>query len=342
MSTGVLLVNLGTPDSPGRRDVRRYLREFLSDPLVLDIPALPRWLLLHCIILPFRPRKSAAAYAKIWTDAGSPLRVYSEELCRDVADELGDEFTVAMTMRYGKPSIRSGIASILSADVKRWIVLPFFPQYSAAATQSAVDAVTAELSRAGNTLPVEVLPAFYDDPAFIDAFAKVARPRLDAFGPDHVLFSYHGLPERQVKATDPGGMHCLTSEGCCDSIVDANRHCYRAQCYATTRSLSRALDLAPEAHSTSFQSRLGRTPWIQPYTDHVFPDLAARGVKRLAVICPAFVADCLETLEEIGIRGLEQWRACGGEELELIPSLNAETPWVDAVVAMVRAAGARD
>lgn len=341
MGIGVLLVNLGTPASPSRRDVRRYLREFLSDPLVIDIPALPRWLLLNCFILPFRPRTSAAAYAKIWTDAGSPLRVYSEELRRGVQRELGDEYTVAMAMRYGEPSIRAGVESIRSADVTRWIVLPLFPQYSSAATRSAVDAVSAELSRVNDDMPVEVLPAFYDDPAFIEAFAKVARPRIDAFEPDHVLFSYHGLPERQVKATDRSGTHCLASDGCCDAIGGANENCYRAQCYATTRSLSRALDLAPDAHSTSFQSRLGRTPWIQPYTDHVLPELADRGVKRLAVMCPAFVADCLETIEEIGIRGRDQWRSCGGEELELIPSLNAEAPWIDAVARMIRPADPR-
>jgi ferrochelatase len=156
-----------------------------------------------------------------------------------------------------------------------------------------------------------------------------------------VLFSYHGLPDRQIRATDAGGAHCLASDDCCDAIVDANRGCYRAQCFATTRSLARALDLDPANHSTSFQSRLGRTPWIRPYTDHVLPELAAQGVKRLAVMCPAFVADCLETLEEIGIRGLEQWTACGGEALELIPSLNAEPRWIDAVAKMIRAARAR-
>jgi ferrochelatase len=341
MRIGVLLVNLGTPASPGVRDVRRYLREFLSDPLVIDIPALPRWLLLNCVILPFRPRTSAAAYAKIWTDAGSPLLVHGEKLAHEVARELGDEYAVTLAMRYGKPSIRAGIEALRSAGVSRWIVLPLFPQYSAAATQSAVDAVESELALAENRAPVDVLPAFYDDPRFIEAFASVARGRLESFQPDHVLFSYHGLPERQVRATDASGSHCFADEACCDAIGDRNRDCYRAQCYATTRSLAHALQLAPDAHSTSFQSRLGRTPWIQPYTDHVLPELASQGVKRLAVMCPAFVADCLETLEEIGIRGSEQWTACGGEELELIPSLNSEAPWIEAVAEMIRAAAAR-
>lgn len=341
MRTGVLLVNLGTPDSPKPGDVRRYLREFLSDPLVIDIPAVPRWLLLNCIILPFRPRKSAAAYAKIWTDAGSPLRIHSEKLSHEVARSLGDEYAVAMAMRYGEPSIRAAVARLRAADVARWIVLPLFPQYSTAATQSAVKAVSSELALAKNRAPVDVLPAFYDDPLFIEAFAAVARPHLDAFHPDHVLFSYHGLPERQVQATDASGAHCLASKTCCDTICDPNRDCYRAQCFATTRSLARALNIAPEAHSTSFQSRLGRTPWIRPYTDHILPELATHGVRRLAVMCPAFVADCLETLEEIGIRGSDQWIACGGEALELIPSLNAEVPWIEAVTEMIRSVTVR-
>jgi ferrochelatase len=338
MRTGVLLVNLGTPDSPAPRDVRRYLREFLSDPLVMDIPAIPRWLILHCFILPFRPRKSAAAYAKIWTEQGSPLLLHGERLRDGVAQVLGDRFAVALAMRYGAPSVRSAVERLASAGVERWVVLPLFPQYSGAATQSAVDKAREELTRAGNSTPVTVLGAFYGDPGFLAAFAGVARGHLDAFRPDHVLFSYHGLPERHVQRADASGAHCLASETCCDAIEDVNRDCYRAQCFATTRLLAAALGLGPETHSLSFQSRLGRTPWIRPYTDHVLPELAARGAKRLAVVCPAFVADCLETLEEIAIRGREQWLELGGEAFTLVPSLNAEPAWIDAVAAMVRAA----
>jgi len=190
-----------------------------------------------------------------------------------------------------------------------------------------------------------VLGAFYGDPGFLAAFAGVARGHLDAFRPDHVLFSYHGLPERQVQAADPTRAHCLASETCCDAVSDVNRDCYRAQCFATTRALAQTLGLGPGEHSLSFQSRLGRTPWIQPHTNRVLPELAARGAKRLAVVCPAFVADCLETLEEIAIRGREQWLGLGGEALELVPSLNAEPAWVEAVAAMVQrsedAAGTR-
>jgi ferrochelatase len=331
---GVLLVNLGTPASPATRDVRRYLREFLSDPLVMDIPALPRWLILHCFILPFRPRKSAAAYQKIWTAEGSPLLVHGERLRDGVARALGEGYAVELAMRYGEPAIAGAVERLASAGVARWVVLPLFPQYSAATTRSAVEKVVAELARAGHFSP-RVLGAFYDDAGFLAAFGAVARPHLDAFRPDHVLFSYHGLPERQVQAADATQAHCLASETCCDAVSDVNRDCYRAQCFATTRSLAQALGLGPGDHSLSFQSRLGRTAWIQPYTDRVLPELAARGVKRLAVVCPAFVADCLETLEEIAIRGREQWLELGGEALELVPSLNAEPAWVEAVAAMV-------
>jgi ferrochelatase len=334
--TGVLLVNLGTPASPGTGDVRRYLREFLSDPLVIDIPALPRWLLLNVAILPFRPRKSGAAYRKIWTDRGSPLLFHGRDLRDGVAEALGDDFRVALAMRYGEPSIEAAVSQLAAAGVDRWVVLPLFPQYSTAATRSAVEAALAVLAGKAGDAPVTVVGAFHGDPGFVGAFAEVGRRALADFAADHVLFSYHGLPERQIRAVDPGGAHCLASDACCDSLGGVNRDCYRAQCYATTRALAGALGLAEGAHSTAFQSRLGRTPWIRPYTDLVLPELARRGVLRLAIVCPAFVADCLETIEEIGIRARDQWRALGGESLALVPSLNAEPKWIAAVADIVR------
>jgi ferrochelatase len=335
---GVLLVNLGTPEAPRPREVRRYLREFLSDPRVIDIPALPRWLLLNAVILPTRPRVSAAAYAKIWTPEGSPLLVHGRALCAAVAAELGDGFAVELAMRYGEPSLRDGLASLHAADVSEILMLPLFPQYSEAANGSVLARVRELTQPAADRPPVRALDAFYADPGFLSAWAASARPELDAFEPDHVLFSYHGLPERQVRAADPSGRHCLASEACCDAIGPANRDCYRAQCFATTRALAEALELPRTAHITAFQSRLGRTPWIRPYTDCVLPELAAQGVRRLAVLCPAFVADCLETLEEIGIRARAQWHELGGEELHLVPSLNAHPLWASAVAEMIRAA----
>ncbi len=338
--TGALLVNLGTPRSPRPRDVRRYLREFLSDPLVLDMPAAARWLLLHAVILPFRPRRSAAAYAKIWTDEGSPLLVHGRALRSAVAERLGDDFAVELAMRYGEPAIGGALDRLAAAGVRRIVALPLYPQYSLAATESTVQEVTRAARRA-RAPEVAFLPPFYDAPGFLGATARLARERLEAFRPDFVLMSYHGLPERQVRRTDRTGRHCLEREDCCAAVSAANRDCYRAQCFATTRALAAALALPPERTGTAFQSRLGRTPWIEPYTDRVLPELAARGVRRLAVLCPSFVADCLETIEEIGIRAREQWASCGGESLLLVPCVNAEPDWADAVAQMFRQASSR-
>jgi ferrochelatase len=332
---GVLLVNLGTPDSPRVADVRRYLREFLSDPRVIDINPAGRWLLLNLFILPFRPAKSARAYQSIWGD-GSPLLTHSRRLTEAVQRTLGAGYQVELAMRYGAPSIPDALARLQAAQPSKIVVLPLFPQYSSAATGSAVERVYDVLGAAWNVVPLEVRGAFHDDPGFIDAFAQVASQHLPPFRADHVLFSYHGLPERQIRKSDPTGRHCLTSPTCCDAMVPANRACYRAHCFATTRALAARLALAPDRHSVSFQSRLGRTPWISPYTDLVLPELARAGKKRLAILSPAFVADCLETVEEIGIRARDQWRSLGGEELLLVPSLNAEPRWVEAVVRLIR------
>ncbi len=338
LRTGVLLINLGTPDSPRVRDVRRYLREFLSDPLVIDLPAVARWLLLNLVILPLRPRSSARAYAKVWTPEGSPLRVHGRALRVAVAAELGDAYVVELGMRYGHPSIPSALERLAAADVARIVALPLFPQHSSAATGSVVAKLRDTIERVPSIPPVETLGAFYDDPGFIAAFAAVARPSLEAFHPDFVLMSFHGLPERHVRRADPSGQHCLASEDCCDAIADVNRDCYRAQCMATARALATALDLDDDAHAVAFQSRLGRTPWIRPYTDEVLPELARVGVRRLAVLCPTFVADCLETLEEIGMRGREQWLGLGGEAMQLGPCLNADPAWVRAVAGRIRSA----
>lgn len=335
--TGVLLVNLGTPDAPEAREVRRYLREFLSDPRVLDISPVGRWLLLNLIILPTRPARSAAAYRKIWRADGSPLLVHSRELTDRVRAAL-PELPVELAMRYGNPSIAAGLAALRERGCDRLVVLPLYPQYAASSTGSTAEAVYSAAAALWNTPYVTLVPPFYDDPGFIAAFAAVGAPVLADFKPDHVLYSFHGLPERHMHKSDLSGAHCLRSAGCCDAIVPANRHCYRAQCHVTARALTERLGLDPAATTISFQSRLGRTPWIQPYTDVVLPELVRRGIKRVAVFCPAFVADCLETLEEIGIRAEEDFKKAGGEALRLVPSLNAHPAWVDAVVGMIREA----
>jgi ferrochelatase len=335
---GALLLNLGTPDSPSVADVRRYLAEFLSDPFVIDIPAPLRWLLLHCIILRTRPPVSAAAYAKVWTAEGSPLLAHSRALTDAVAVELGPDWVVELGMRYGKPSIADALARLADAQVSRLVVLPLFPQYSKAATESALHSMRTQLLDAAPSLAVTEIPDFYDDKGFIEAAASVARESLRGFDPDFVLFSYHGLPERHVKDADSTKKHCLIEGDCCAAIRDVNRGCYRAQCYATTRALAAALELSSDQHSLAFQSRLGRTPWIQPFTDAALPELAERGVRRIAVICPSFTADCLETLEEIGIRAAEQWQELGGDALLLIPAVNSDPRWVSAAAELIRSA----
>jgi ferrochelatase len=334
--TGLLLCNLGTPDAPTPGAVRRYLREFLSDPRVFDMNRVARWLLLNLVILPTRPRKSAEAYRKIWTERGSPLLIHGEALLAAVRERLGAEWVVELGMRYGRPGTAAALARLRQAGVARVVVLPLYPQYAASTTASTVDEVRRLAASSWGSEALTFVGAFYEHPAFIDAFATVGRPVLEAERPDHVLMSFHGLPEQHLRKADRSGRHCLIAADCCARIGEANRDCYRAQCFATARALASRLGLADSSWSVSFQSRLGRTPWIRPYTDATIADLAARGKRRLVVLCPAFVADCLETLEEIGIRAREQFLAAGGEQLALVPSLNASPSWADAVVRIVR------
>ncbi len=329
---GILLVNLGTPASPDVPDVRRFLAEFLWDKHVLDINPVARFILLHASILRTRPAKSAAAYRKIWTDRGSPLLFNSEDLLTGLRPRLG-EFEMALAMRYGSPSIADGLQQLHDRGCKRVLVCPLYPQYAASSTLTTHDKVKSEISQRGLALEFTTLPAFYDHPGFITAGASVARPLLGDFAPDHVLMSFHGLPERHMIREHPS--HCLQGSGCCDTIGERNQNCYRAQCYATARALASSLELQ-DRYSVSFQSRMGRTQWITPYTDFRIPELAAAGVRRLAVMCPAFVADCLETVEEIGIRAQEQFQAEGGESLILIPSLNADHAWLKGLEAIIR------
>lgn len=332
---GVVLVNIGTPDAPRTAEVRRYLGEFLMDPRVLDIATWKRWLLVNGIILMTRPKKSAEAYEKIWTPDGSPLLVFSERAAAGIQQLLGPGFIVKVGMRYGNPSIHDAVADLRDRGVSRIIGVPMYPQYSEAATGSSMIRLSETARRAGID-DLRMAAPFFDDPEFIASFADVATPVLEAFRPDMVLFSYHGLPERHVRASDPTRSHCLAVPDCCAARITANAKCYRSHCYHTTVALAAALGLPEDRTQMSFQSRLGRDPWVKPYTDIVLPELAARGVKRLAVMCPAFVADCLETLEEVGMRGREQWLAVGGEDLILVPSLNDHPRWLKAVEAMVR------
>ena len=338
--TGLLLINLGTPDSPAPKDVRRYLREFLSDPRVLDVPAWQRFLVLNLFILPFRPRRSSEAYEKIWTDRGSPLRFHTQDLAEKVQTRLADRVVVDLAMRYGRPSIREALDRFRERGVDRIVVFPLYPQYSAAATGSSIEKVVVEASKRWNVPYLHVVPPFYDHPAFLDACARRARPVLEEARPEKVLFSFHGLPERHCLKSDDTGAHCLRSPDCCDRIVEANRNCYRAQCVATARALADRLGVPEADRVLCFQSRLGRTPWIRPYTDEVVVELARRGVRRVVVLSSAFVADCLETIEELGLRAAESFRQAGGETFRLVPSVNSDDAWADGVVAIASEASA--
>ena len=335
--TGVVLIQTGTPDSPSVRDVRRYLREFLSDPRVLDVPAPVRCLLLNAVILPLRPRRSAEAYGKIWTEEGSPLLVHSAALRDEVQRLLGDDYHVTIGMRYRRPSLRSAIDELADAGCRRVVLFPLFPQYAPASTGSALEAAFDVVGHRPNVPDVTTVNSFYDEPGFVAAMAATARPLMDEFAPDHVLFSYHGLPERQVRGADPSGARCLSSPRCCNRLIDENRFCYRAQCFATTRSLAAALELGAGSFTTAFQSRLAGQKWIGPHTDDALTRLASEGIRRLAVLTPSFTTDCLETLEEIGIRGRRQWESLGGAAMLVVPCLNADRVWAAAVAEMVRA-----
>lgn len=332
--TGLLLVNLGTPDSPERGDVRRYLRQFLSDPRVIDIAAWKRWLVLNLFILPFRPKASGEAYEQVWTDRGSPLLFHGIDLRDQVRRRLGDEVVVELAMRYGNPSIASAFDRFAEQDVRRIVVFPLYPHYASSSTGSSLEAIYEEAGRRWNVPSLAVVPPFYAHPAFIEARAALAAPWIEAHSPEHLFFSFHGLPERHVTKSDLTGGHCLESPGCCDQIVAANADCYRAQCFATARLLAERLGLEDGRWEVCFQSRLGRDPWIRPYTDERIVEVAESGVKRAMILSPAFVADCLETLEELGLRAAEDFEKHGGEELVLVPSLNATDVWSDTVVQL--------
>ena len=333
--TGVLLVNLGTPDSTAVPDVRRYLAQFLMGPRVIDIPWAGRAALVHGIILRVRPSKSAEAYEKVWTERGSPLLFHGQDLVTGLQGQLGDAVRVSLAMRYQNPSVEKALEDYAAHGIDDVVVVPLFPQYSQAAWASAYDEVVRVAGRMQNTPNLRFVAPFYDHPAFLDAVAAVSRPHLDAFRPDRVLMSFHGLPEKHVKKSDASGAHCLKAKDCCHVLTHANRFCYSAQSYATARGVAARLDLGPQDYEVAFQSRLTKK-WIQPFTDVRLEQLPKEGVKRVAVLCPSFVSDCLETIEEIGMQAKETFVEAGGEDLLAVPCVNAEPPWVDALADIVR------
>lgn len=308
------------------------------DPFVVDIPWIARFLLVNGIILRTRPKKSAEAYRKIWTDRGSPLLFHTVDLAEKLQKRMGENYRVLPVMRYGSPSVASALEELRRLEVSSIIVLPLYPQYAEASTRSGVEWVRAEARRLGMNEEIRFAPAFYGEETFLRAFADNLVSENRRFGSDFVLFSFHGLPERQIRKIDHGGRHCLSSDDCCDRITDANSNCYRAQCYFTARRIAEIAAIPKENYAVGFQSRLGRTPWIRPYSDFLIRELPKeKGAKRLLVCSPSFVADCLETIEEIGLRSKADFIAAGGEDLALVPSLNSSDAWVECVRGLVLA-----
>jgi len=330
---GVLLVNLGSPDSPSVSDVRRYLRQFLMDGKVLDAIYPVRFFVVHALILPKRPRESAEAYQKVWLPEGSPLVVISRQQQEELGRRL--KIPVELAMRYQNPSIESAISKLVTQGVEELVVVPLFPHFAMSSYESAAERVKTVLAKRAPQITARYVPPFYDDPDFIDALAASAADHLAA-DYDHLLFSFHGLPERHLRKADPTGSHCLASEDCCEGCHVAHDTCYRAQCYKTVAAFIAKTGIPADKYSVAFQSRLGRDPWLKPYTDHVIAELPAKGIKKLLVMCPAFVADCLETIEEIGMRAQDDFVNAGGETLTLIPCLNDHPRWHDALETMTR------
>jgi protoporphyrin/coproporphyrin ferrochelatase len=332
--TGVLLINLGTPDSPSVGDVRSYLAQFLNDPRVIDIPWLLRKMLVNLIIVPFRAPKSAKIYQKLWTENGSPLLYYSKRVKELLQTELGDTHDVYLAMRYKNPSIPSVLEEMRKKNYSKIIVLPMFPQYASASTGSAHEEVMRVISKWWVIPDVKFIAQYYDHPLFIEGFAERGRKyNIDNY--DHVIFSYHGLPERQVDKVYTDGKLCA-DHNCEDEITEENKFCYKATCYATTRLLATKLNIPKEKYTVSFQSRLDEK-WIKPFSDVVVKECAQKGMKKLLIFSPAFTADCLETIIEIGDEYQEIFHEHGGEKVQLVESLNDHPTWINCLKDLVLA-----
>lgn len=330
----LLLVNLGSPASTEVADVRRYLNQFLMDPYVIDVPWPLRRLIVAMILIK-RPKASAEAYRSIWWEEGSPLVVLSRRLQAKVAEQW-TEGPVELAMRYGEPSIERTLRELAQRGMRRVTLVPLYPQFADSTVTTVVEEARRVMRRHRLPFALDILPPFYDQPEYLAALAESARPYLEQ-GYDHLLLSYHGLPERHLHKSDPSGSHCLKGADCCQrasgAVLDS---CYRAQCLRTSTGLAAELGLEDGRWSVAFQSRLGRDKWIEPYTDATIEALAQQGVKKLLVMCPAFVADCIETLEEIGDEGRAEFRAAGGDDLLLVPCLNDHPQWVNALVSLCR------
>jgi len=323
----VLLVNLGSPDSPSVPDVRRYLREFLSDDRVIDAPKPIQQFVLNCFILPKRPKQSAEAYHSIWTDEGSPLIVTSRNLQALLQDQLGEDIHVELAMRYGNPSISNAIANLVAKGIKRLFIVPLYPHYAMSSYETVVVRVQEELAKNAPSIKAKTLQPFYRDPDYIEALYDSTDTYLKKQY-DLILFSYHGIPLRHLTKADSSKAHCQVVSDCCHTCSPIHSTCYKAQTIATTEAFVQRAGIPREKYSISFQSRLGREPWLKPYTDEMLKSLPAKGVKKLLVMTPAHVSDCLETLEEIAGEGKEIFLEAGGESFTMIPCLNENARWV--------------
>jgi ferrochelatase len=330
---GVLFINLGTPDNCDPKSVYAYLKQFLNDPRVIDVPAWIRYFLVNWIIIPFRYQQSAHAYQQIWNNNGSPLLMHSQDLMDAIRTKMGDGVHVELGMRYGHPSIQSAVDKL--KDCQKMVVIPLFPQYSSAATGSAIEQLLQVVGQQWNIPELIIKKDFFNNPDFIRAYASLIQEHLQDKKIDMLLFSYHGLPERHIEKSA-----CLapcSKVASCPQIDELNTYCYRAQCYETSRLIAKELHLRADDYVVSFQSRLGKTPWIKPYTDLVLSELREKKINHIAIVCPSFVSDCLETLEEINIRARSQWREIGGDDFVFIPCLNTHPLWVEGLVRMIDA-----
>lgn len=331
---GVLLVNLGSPESPTAKDVKPYLDEFLMDEYVIDVPYLLRALLVRGIILQTRPKKSAEAYARIWTKEGSPLIVISKKMHQKVQQLV--DVPVALAMRYGTMTILKGLQELKNKGVTEVMLLPLYPQHAMASTTTIL--VLAEELRKKHfpEMTFKIVPAFYNKPDFIQALANSIKKHLEGFEYDHLLFSYHGIPKRHIRKTDVTKSHCKIDGSCCNTPSPAHEFCYRHQCFETTKQVVKLLGIPEGKYSETFQSRLAGDKWLTPYTDVEINKMPEQGIKKLAVVTPAFVADCLETLEEIAMEANHQFKEHGGEEFLAVPCLNDEDQWCEVVANWIK------
>lgn len=323
---GVLLVNLGSPESPNPKDVKNYLGEFLMDERVIDVPKWARTLLVKGIILNTRPKASAKAYKKIWWEEGSPLIVLSERLKEKLQKEI--DLPIALAMRYGSMSIKNGLQELSDKGVTDVFMIPLYPQFAMATTETILVLADQLQQEFFPHMNLESLPPFYNNPEYIKVLSESIKFYLKGKDYEHLLFSYHGIPERHIRKSDITKSHCKMDKSCCSTPSEAHAYCYKHQCVEVTRLVGEYLKLDPDAFSTSFQSRLGFDPWLRPYTDRTIERLGKEGIKNMAIVTPAFVSDCLETLEEIAMEGEEIFHEAGGKNFTTIPCLNDNSEWV--------------